>query len=327
MSKIFAMYTAILLLCSACSDDVAHTNGKDHVTIRLAQQYGMQYAPVYIMKEFGLLEKHLPGVQLEWSQLAGGAAMNEALIAGKLDVAFMGLPPMLIAWSKGVDYRIAAGICVPPSELMVRHDKEIRTIKDLKKTDKIAVPGVGSIQHIMLAMAAQTILGNANALDDNILPMANPDAYTALISGADIIGHFASMPYIDLEQKNCCESILSAKDAYGQEASIISVTTKSFYNDQKTYNGFIAALSEAIDLINKKDPDVIKTIARIEKISEEDALRYLQWPGTIYDTAVYGSMGLAAFMFKQGYIGKHPENVADIMWSNVKAIDKPYAIR
>jgi NitT/TauT family transport system substrate-binding protein len=333
MKKFITICTAALLFCSACSDESAppevRGNGDDYskVTIRLAQQYGMQYAPAYIMQEFGLLEKHLPGVHLKWSRLAGGSAMNEALIAGQLDVAFMGLPPLLIAWSKGVDYRIAAGICVPPSELMIRRDKKIKSIADLKKTDKIAVPGVGSIQHIMLAMAAQKTLGDAKSLDGNILPMANPDAYAALISGADVVGHFASMPYIDREANDCCESILSAKEAYGQEASIISVSTKSFHDNQKVYNGFIAALNEAIDLVKTKDPDVIKVIAKIEKISEEEVLRYLQWPGTMYDSAVYGSMGLAVFMFEQGYIEKYPKNTADIMWPNVKTIDEKFVAR
>ncbi len=55
--------------------------------------------------ELRLIEKRLPGVALEWVKLGGGSAMNEALIAGKLDAAFMGIPPALIAIDKGVDYR------------------------------------------------------------------------------------------------------------------------------------------------------------------------------------------------------------------------------
>lgn len=292
------------------------------VKVRIAQQYGMQYAPVYVMQELGLLEKHLPGAELEWSQLAGGSAMNEALIAGQLDIAFMGLPPLIIAWSKGVDYRIAAGICVPPSELMIKKEG-INSIEDLTPTDKIGVPSVGSIQHIMLAMAAERVLGDANALDQNIVAMANPDAYAALISGTDIIGHMASMPYIDLETKDGCTSILTAREAYGQEASIICVTTSAFHSDSSgAYDGLMAALAEAIDLINAKGPEVISVISEIEKISEEDALAYVQWPGTIYDTRAYGAWGLAQFMFEQEYIDKAPESVSDLMWDNAVAVDK-----
>jgi ABC-type nitrate/sulfonate/bicarbonate transport system substrate-binding protein len=34
------------------------------ITVRLAQQYGMQYAPVYVAQELKLIEKRLPDVTL-----------------------------------------------------------------------------------------------------------------------------------------------------------------------------------------------------------------------------------------------------------------------
>ena len=43
---------------------------------------------------------------------------------------------------------------------------------------------IGSIQHILLAMAAKEQLGDAHALDNNIAAMAHPDGMTALLSGS-----------------------------------------------------------------------------------------------------------------------------------------------
>jgi NitT/TauT family transport system substrate-binding protein len=285
------------------------------VTVRLAQQYGMQYAPVYVAQELKLIEKYMPGVTLEWTKLGGGSAINEALIAGKLDVAFMGIPPALIAIDKGVDYRIASGVCVPPAQLMVRADA-VKSLAELGPEDRIAVPGVGSIQHIMLSIAAEKELGNAKAFDNSIVAMANPDAYTALISGTDIVGHFASMPYIDLETTEGMVSVLSAPI----KASIVCVTTKAIHENAEVEKAIQDALSEAIDLINKGDPEALKIIAATEKITEEQAAKYTVWPGTIYAPDVYGVQTLSDFMQKNGYI----QNViaaADACWPGVTTVD------
>ena len=285
------------------------------ITVRLAQQYGMQYAPVYVAQELKLIEKHLPGVTLEWTKLGGGSAINEALIAGKLDVGFMGIPPALIAIDKGVDYRLAAGICVPPAELMVRADAA-DLLSALGPEDKIAVPGVGSIQHIMLSIAAEKELGNAKAFDNAIVAMANPDAYTALTSGTDIVGHFASMPYIDLETAAGMVSLLSAP----VKASIVCVTTKALHENAEVEAALLGAINEAIDLINAGDPAAMKIIAATEKITQEQSAKYATWPGTIYALDVYGVQTLSDFMRKNGYI-QNTIAATDACWPGTATVD------
>jgi len=131
------------------------------------------------------------------------------------------------------------------------------------------------------------------------------------------------MPYIDFELKDGFISIVSADEIYEQGNSIVCVTTKAFHDKQnEAYKGLISALEEAIELINNEDPEVISIISKTEKISEEDAIRYLKWPGLLYDIKVYGTMGLARFMYEQGFIDKAPESTADIMWSGAVAVDE-----
>ncbi len=313
----FLLAAFILTGCAKKTEDASLPY--ENSTIRIAKQFGMQYAPVYVTAELGLLEKYLPGIKVEWASLGGGSAISEALIANKLDVAFMGIPPMVIAWDKGADFKIASGICVPPSELMVK-DPSIKSLSDFKKEHKIAVPSIGSIQHIMLAMACKTYLGNAKALDNNIVPMANPDAFSALISGTEVVSHFASMPYIDKEASEGFKSILSGKDAFG-DASIICVTSKTFHdNEPILYSIVQKCLAEAICLINEQDPRVIEIIAKTEKLSADKVVQYLNWPGTNYSTVVYGAMSLSSFMAESGYITKKPVKSSDLMWDSAAVV-------
>lgn len=324
-TRILALLLAILLMvtCTGCGQKSkgTKTSGSgtadySNVTIRLSLQYGMQYAAVYVMQEKGLLEKLLPGVKLEWNNLGGGSAMNEALISGSLDVAFMGIPPALIAIDAGATYKIACGICVPPAELMVHSDSGIKSIADLDAKDKIAVPSIGSIQHIMLAMAAEKALGDANALDKNLVVMSNPDAYSALISGTDVTAHFASMPFIDLESQKGMKSILNAKDSLGGGASIVCVTTKEFAQKTAVYNALMTALGQAIVLINKHGEDVLNIIAEKESITAKQALTYLKWEGTSYTTDIYNLTTLGEFMYKAGFIKNKFPGFKNVTWGN-----------
>lgn len=321
---VLVMVVIMGVAIAGCSKpEAVNTEKSDYsdVTIRFAQQYGMQYAPAYVMQRLGLLEKRLPGAKLEWTKFGGGSAMNEALISNQLDVAFMGIPPVLIAIDKGVDYRIACGICVPPSELIVRSDLGISSLKGIKPEHKIAAPSIGSIQHIMLSMASKKILGDANAFDKNLTAMANPDAYTALRSGTEVVAHFASMPYIDKEISDGMKSILTAEDA-GGGASIVCVVTKALNSNTIVYNELIAALGEANELINKQDDEAVKVIAEIEKISIEDAKKYITWPGTIYTTDLHRVDELAEFMYEAGYIKNKSKGFESMTWEGAKAADK-----
>lgn len=309
----------VLIFTTSCNkqEDSQEIGDYSDVTIRLAQQYGMQYAPVYVMQELELLEKLLPGVNLEWNNFGGGSAINEALISNHLDVGFMGIPPALIAMDKGADYRIACGICVPPAELIVRSDIGITSLEDIKPEHKIAVPSIGSIQHIMLSLASKEIVNDKNYLDNNLVAMANPDAYTALISETDVIGHFASMPYIDLEIKDGMQSILSADDI-GGGASIICVTTDDFRNNLELSEALMTALSQSIDLINAQDEEVLKIISETEKITIEEAKEYINWPGTIYTTDLYKVNELADYMYGAGYISNRVEDINNITWRSAR---------
>jgi len=321
---IILMIAIMGVVFAGCSKpEVLGTEKSDYsdVTIRFAQQYGMQYAPAYIMQRLGLLEKRLPGAKLEWTKFGGGSAMNEALISNQLDVAFMGIPPVLIAIDKGVDYRIACGICVPPAELIVRPDLGISSLKDIKPENKIAAPSIGSIQHIMLSMASKKILGDANAFDKNLIAMANPDAYTALRSGTEVVAHFASMPYIDMEINDGMKSILTADDA-GGGASIVCVATKALNSNTKVYNELMAALGEAIELINKQDEEAVKIISETEKISIEAAKKYIAWPGTKYTTDLYRVDELAEFMYEAGYIKNKSKGFDSMTWEGAESAGK-----
>ena len=51
----------ILLILSGCGQQAEGPEEKGTIEIRIAEQFGIAYAPLQIMREQGLIEKELPG--------------------------------------------------------------------------------------------------------------------------------------------------------------------------------------------------------------------------------------------------------------------------
>lgn len=288
--------------------------------LRIAVQFGLGYAPLAIAKDQGYFEQYA-GVNVEWKQYGSGGAIREALVAGELDIGFMGIPPFIIGWDKGAPWRVMTGLCVMPLGLQTYQD-DIQSLADFGPDDKIAYPSPGSIQHILLAMASEKELGDANALDDLGVAMKHPDAAAALLSEKDITAHFTSPPYIFKElESDKIHTVVSGADAFGTDFTfIVGVATNDFHDGRpEVYAGAVMAIAEAVAFINTHPAPAAQILAPTFKLDEATTLKYMTWSGANYVTTPYGLMGFADFMKAAGYIEKVPTSIDDLVWPNVSA--------
>ncbi len=72
--------------------------------IRIAEQFGIVYLLLNVVRDQRLIEKHgqAEGLQIkvDWTQLSGGAAVNDALLSGAIDIAGAGVGPLLTIWDR-----------------------------------------------------------------------------------------------------------------------------------------------------------------------------------------------------------------------------------
>lgn len=320
VSFLVLSFLAGALALAGCS---APQPAKATAKIRLADQFGLGYAPLTIMLEKKLLEKHLPGIQIERLKFGSGGAVREAMIAGDLDVGFMGIPPFLVGWDKGVDWKIAGALDSMPLLLLTYKDN-LKSIKDLGPEDKVALPGPGSNQHILLAMAAEKELGNPRALDDIIVAMPHPDAATALASRQDITCYYGAPPYqYELLKQPGIKQIGDGFSAFGDAFSyIVAVASGKFYREQpQTYQAFCAALEETLVFINTNPEEAAAILARVEKtVPAATYKEHLTWPGTKWDITPRGIMHYAQHMQQGGYIKKVPSSWKEVTFPNLHAL-------
>src|SRR5262245_4973699 len=118
--------------------------------VRIARQFSMGYLQFNVMEHDKLLEKHaaalgLKDVKITWATFNGPDAMNNALISDSIDVVAGGVPGLLTLWNRtrgtANEVKGISALSAQPFLLNTR-DERIKSITDLKDTDRIALPAV-----------------------------------------------------------------------------------------------------------------------------------------------------------------------------------------
>ncbi|AIS17751.1 ABC transporter substrate-binding protein [Pseudomonas rhizosphaerae] len=252
--------------------------------ISIAQQFGIGYLILDVVRDQQLIEKHgkEQGVDIEvdWNSISGATAMNEALLAGALDVVSAGVPPMLTVWdrTKGrQNVKAIASLGSMPNYLL-SNNPDVKTLKDFTDKDRIAVPAAGvGFQSRTLQLETAKLYGDKEfkKFDNISVSIPHPDATSALIAGgSEISAHFSSPPfqYQALENPKV-HKVLSSYDILGGPATFnVLYTTQKFHDDNpKTYKAFYDALVEAAQIVKADKVAAAKTYIRVEKSTLSEA--------------------------------------------------------
>lgn len=317
VKRLLTIAIAVALAISGCTGIPESAKTR---TIDIAEQYGLAYAPLQIVKELKLIEKNLPGVQVNWKQLGNTAAIREGMLAGEVDAGFMAIPPFLIGWDKGMDWKIFCGLSESPVGLVVNKE-EIKSLKDLGEKDRIALPQPGSVQHILLSMGCEREFGDAKRFDSQLVTLAHPDGMNALLSKKDITAHFTAPPYLakELETPGMHE-ILSGNQAMGGDFTfIVGVTGAKFHDsDPEAYNALVKSIGEAVDYINNNREEAVELLAKAYGMKEEELAGQLNADGMEYTVTLKGADAFAGFMKRNGFISRAPKDRKEIMWEDVQ---------
>lgn len=297
--------------------------------VKIAMQYGLGHLPIMLMKQNKLVEKRLQEAGLgntttKYFQLAGSAAMNDALLSGSVDFTSGGITGIATLWaaSKG-RVKAASAINAFPMYLNTINPK-IKSLKDFTSTDKIALPAVRvSPQAIVLEMAAEKELGDPAKLNELTVTMNHPDAMAALLSKSGAVNsHLGFSPYQEAELKNPeIHRVFNSYDVMGGPATIVVLGTRQDFYDQnpKTYKAVLAALQDAIDYINKDPVGAAKFY--IENSGDksstyDEVLSLLKNPEIIFSRVPSGTMKFVSFMYERGLIKQKPESWKDLYFPN-----------
>jgi NitT/TauT family transport system substrate-binding protein len=304
--------------------------------LRIVEQSGTPYLPLIVLRDQKLIEKHGKqidvDIHVDWAKLSGGAAINDALLSGAVDIGAAGAGPVLVLWDRtkgSANIKVIAALGEQPNYLLT-NKPNIKSLRDFTKNDKIALPAViVSQQSRLLQMAAAKEFGadKYNALDNITVSLPHPDATAALISGSSAIAaHFSNPPFQDQELQNKnVHKVLSSYDIVGQRITPVLLYSTSAFHDKnpKTYKAFVEALEEATNWISAHTQEAAETYIRAvgSKLDPTFIKSVIDNPDVTFTTVPKGTFLYAEFLAKIGAIKNKPASWKDYTFDDLH--DKP----
>jgi len=302
--------------------------------LRIARQYGINYLPMMVMEHEKLIEKHarlagLGEIEVRWTTLSGGSTMQDALLSGSVDVASVGLPPLVNLWARTLgtpqEIKGVSALASMPL-LLVTRNPSVHSLRDFTDRDKIALPAVKvSGQAILLQMAAAKLFGDAgyNSLDRLTVSLPLPEAVAALLNpSSEISAHFSAPPFQSQELKMPgVRVVLNSFEAVGgPHNSTLNIATRAFHDaNPKTFGALLGATREAIAFINKDRRAAAGIYVKIAKGKDtvDGILELLNDPRNVFTPSPQASFAFAEFMHKVGTIKVRPASWKDMWFSNI----------
>jgi NitT/TauT family transport system substrate-binding protein len=236
--------------------------------VRINQFATAAYAPLQQLRERQLLEAALPGLTVEWKAIPAGDDVNEALRTGGLDLAVGPPTAFLLARDAGLPVRLLCGVSALPCGVVGRAG--LRSLAGIRKIDRIAIPDRNGLEAVVLQLAALRELGDARALDGNMVERPHADALPAVKLGKDLAAHVAITPYLELDlDGGGTERLVDGRDLFGSlpTAALVYGLTSIRERAAPILEAFTTTLAEAARIVTA-DP---AGAARL--LSEADDLR------------------------------------------------------
>src|SRR5437867_667537 len=100
--RISAILLSLIALTLSTNASAAAAETKE---VRIVQQFGLSYLPLHVAVDQKLIEKHtraagLGEIKVTLSKLGSGAAVNDMLLSGSVDIALGGTTVLMTIWDK-----------------------------------------------------------------------------------------------------------------------------------------------------------------------------------------------------------------------------------
>ena len=301
--------------------------------LRIAQQTSIAFLQFNVMKHQDLIQKHaaklgIPDLKVTFATFNGPDAMNDALMAGAVDVVSGGPPGLLIIWSKtfgtAQEVRGVAGLAQMHWLLNTRNPN-VKHIRDFGPNDKIAMPAIKlAAQSVLLEMAAAKEWGDKNyeKLDGITVSLSPSDTTAGLLSGGSAFNSgFTVSPFQEMQLKDpAIHTVLDSRDLIGDSTASYAWTSKKFHDaNPKVYRALIEAWKEASDFImaNKKETVAYYLEDTRAKVDPAVIQAVLDNPSTRYSPVPVKSMVWAEFLHRVGRNKVMPKTWKDMFFPEI----------
>jgi NitT/TauT family transport system substrate-binding protein len=296
---------ALVLLTAGCTQPATTAKVTE---VRIGYQPSTHQMAEITAMEKGWWQQDLAplGVQnVSDRQFPTGAPEMQAMLAGDIDVAYVGAAPVLSAMATGLDAKIIAGVNTQGSDLVVRPDLNYTGPQSLKG-QKIATFQAGTIQDTILRNWLKE--NNIDPVKDlQILGMNPGDAVTAMTAGkVDAAFLPAPSPTVIVNQGKGKIVVQSGQMYPNHTCCVLIVSGKLIREHPEIVRQILKTHEKAVDF-NEKNPDEAAAIFAKKTGAKLDDVKasLKEWDGqwvTDPNVIVNPVLDYAKIQYDLGYI-------------------------
>lgn len=281
--------------------------------IAIAFQPSITYAPLMIVMHQETLEQQFPNLRFEWKVLANNSTIKNKTLANQLQVVAGNTDTFLIG-RHDLNWKLLASLNHTNLWLVV-NDSKVKSLKDFKPGMKIGLPSLDSLQAIVLRKAAKKQLGNAAALDNNIVEIPHNLGLQAF-KNKEIIGHFTTPPFQFKEVEAKGTVILKSADIIGRTSTAHLFMKEDFYQQyHKFAKALYGAVSKATKLLNEHPDQAAKVLENEgrSKISQKQFKKWITNEALQYSVVPKGVLKQAELMYEVGILEQEQKSINELI--------------
>jgi len=237
--------------------------------LRLAYFPNLTHAPALVGVARGEFQRELHGYLIEPKIVNAGPDAMEALLAGEVDVSYVGPSPAVNTYLKsgGKALRILAGACSGGASLIARGDVDIRSVADLDHK-RVAVPQLGGTQDVSLRhfLDLNGLAPVQKGGTVEIIPVKNPDIL-ALFLQKQIDAAWVPEPWASRLKKDAhAKTVADERDLWPGKmftTTVVVARTKFAEDHPEAIQALLRAHLETIEWLNAH-PDDAQVIVNAE---------------------------------------------------------------
>lgn len=227
--KLLLILPAVIMLASGC--------GSEKKDGRPVLRVGFFPNITHVQALLGKQDKFnkATGCDIEWKKFNAGSTEIEAMMAGELDMGYIGPGPAINGYIKTRgEIQIIAGACGGGAVLVSRRGLKIKSASELKNK-RIAVPQFGNTQHIVLKqiLDSEGLKETTKGGTVEIIQAENPDVKT-LFDRGEIDAAFVPEPWASrLIQETGANIVMDYNQVWrgGKYPVAVLIARKSFIQE------------------------------------------------------------------------------------------------
>lgn len=307
--------------------------------LRIAYFPNLTHAPALVGVAKGTFQSHLPRYALGERVVNAGPEAMEALLAGEVDVAYVGPSPATNTFLKtnGKALTIVAGACSGGASLVARKDVSISSVRDLDG-HSVAVPQLGGTQDVSCRhfLQREGLAPKERGGTVSVIPVKNPDILSLLLR-KQIDAAWVPEPWASrLRAEAGAKTVVDERSLWpeGRFTTTVVVVRRAFAEAHPdAVRGFVAAHRETVDWISEHPEESRKVVngelKRLTGKSLKSSVLADAWSKLEFTTEPNAPniQALARAAYVAGYLKSDPGALAGLVDTRALVAQAPKAGR